>query len=241
MNNTQGLQSLLLPLSIRNTLKRHRLNVADVFSLEKVASVLTDRTICDLIVVQQSIYRLLPNNPDEHRFTGERPGRQLPKDHLNWQSDAESDECEGCSPMCSGFGFIDLEYHYQNQSVSTALKERFQKSIKPLLQLYRAQSEYALFAERMFREKPETGCGGRVAIGNPDDWLTDRAFDIQLTDGNQMVIIYDERLFPNATHFQQLVSDLLNMGFKLSNYEETVRQMGDLFTYYLNRLELKSR
>ena len=243
MSAISALHMLLLPLSIRNTLKRHRLKMDDVFSYAKMASVLTDRTIADLILTQRSIYRLLPMTVEECRLVGYRPNQRIPQETLDWQGNTDAD----FPVMCGGYGLLDLQSHYSQQSVSVELKERFEKSITPLVCNLSMKGEYAHFVERMFQKKCEDASvvspinGTAIYLSTDEDWKSGQAFSIQLTDASNVIISYDETKFPDASNFQQLVFDLLNLKFRLSNYEETVQEMGELYTYYLNHLELKSR
>lgn len=238
MSNTPVMKYLLVPLSIRNTLKSHHLNLEDLLCYDKVANIFSDRMFADLVVVNFNFYRLLPNKPKSFGLIGRSLLDDNPSEVFKINSKQSSNTSEVVCDNVS-YGYIELfnlAQHYCKES--KAAKFRFEEKINPIVDMIRYDEMYVQFLGRMFKNKSsENGSEGLMCAYEFRESAAPYTVDI-LRD-NFTVITFNELEFPNEEHFFRLVQTLLNLQFKISNYEEMVAVVPDLFTCYFKQLKMK--
>lgn len=234
---------LFVPVSIRNTLKRHRMSLEDVLSFEKLASVLPDQAIVDLMLAQGNLYSMMPADAKSMSYTGDRPGEPLKLSAIR-RFEPSKDGNDLAFPMTavSNWLCLQLDTYFSNQSKTTELKERFEKRIMPLLKLGSTKEEYDRFVDRTFRKKQSDESHSDMLYSSAtDDIDTQKGYSLTHLRDDIIVITFMETAFPSLARFEQLITDLLDQMYRLTGYAEMASQMKDLFTFYLNRLDEKHR
>lgn len=248
------LKVILLPLSIRKTLARHRLTLEDVLDLKKIKDILSVSALADLIMVQNSIYQLLPYGCRSARFMGESPARAIGSSyHVNPMviDTKKEDNGSGGMDCCYSpkFELYSLYLHYSNVQNSEC-REYMERKVHPSVRMIQA-SEATLkqFYLRMFQNNQSPSDGpmpisplfsvSSVNNGDISHFPENDAFAINFIRENFAVVTFDEKKFPNEEEFNRLVVSLLETKHRYSNYETMVSEMSDLFTFYLRKLHEK--
>lgn len=244
-------KAILLPLSIRNTLNRHKFQLEDIFDLTKLIKVLPINAIADLILAQSNFYHLVPDEGDIHSVTGNRPDETFPPFAITNPENAvvgkKENACDEVSSFYRIFNLYDLNIHYCNIQDKEA-REIYQKQIQPILDRIRYTTDEFIQHRRRIFQKSKSGtnsygsvlCDVTEAANDSFGKAVERkAFELTIIRENFAIVTFDEKEFPDRNNFHSLVCTLLEQKYRSSTYEEMVAEMADLFTYYLNCLNKK--
>jgi len=245
-SNPEQLKVILLPLSIRKTLFRHRLILEDILSLEKIKDVLPLSAVVDLGLAQNSIYQMVPFNCPTARLLGTTPVDPLP---VGYHVSPEAPSCAKDDVNCGGdmampiygsvFQLYSLFSHYAETRLAAA-REFFQQKVTPASNRIQSDQEsMKMFYRRIFRKGSDESYGSVTCASFGDSLPESQAFEINFVRENFAIITYDEMKFPDEENFRRLVASLLEAKHRYSNFEIMAKEMGDLLSFHLRCLHQK--